>query len=149
MFILFSLKNQRIFSTTHLRTSSRYKRHLGPLMDFTLQPGRPHVFLAQGIGITPFRSIALYVKAHHPEFSVSLIHVSSGSHLFREDTEASIGHASYPSSSSEFYELLLTVQTDAVFYLSGGPSFISGVRQKLSQKGVYRSDIKTDSFLGY
>ncbi len=147
--------------STHLRLSSRFKRRLGglneggrvymigPLMDFILKPGRKHVFLAQGIGITPFRSMVLAAKSHYPELSASLIHVSSTPHLFREITESSLTFSAYPSSSGEFHELLSATPTSAVFYISGSPSFITSVRQELINRGVEKSDIKADSFLGY
>ncbi len=147
---------------THTNTDSPFKRKLmnmqpgasiymlGPIMNFTFIKDTPrHVFLAQGIGITPFHS--MLVHAHHKELPVSttLIHVDSKPHAFKETTEQFASQALYPSGTEEFQTLVKQQDTDQMFYLSGSPRFVRTTKKLLKKRGVARSSIKTDSFLGY
>jgi ferredoxin-NADP reductase len=62
----------------------------GPILDFTLR-GTPDdvVFLAQGIGITPFRSILRHIAAAGVRKRTHLVHVGgSGDPPFRSETES-------------------------------------------------------------
>lgn len=148
--------------TTHADTGSPFKRKLmkmqpgaamymiGPIMNFTFVESAPkHVFLAQGIGITPFRS--MLVHAHHVRLPIetTLIHVDNKPHTFKEVTAQLATRAFYPSSSEEFRELTRRQDVSQVFYLSGSPRFVRATIKLLRDMGVNSKSIKTDSFLGY
>lgn len=148
--------------STHIDTGSRYKKRLmelkrgdkvqfvGPILRFTLQPDQSkYVFLAQGIGITPFRS--MLVAAHDEKLPIetTLIHVDKSEHAFKSLTRKLATHAHYPKSSQEFNFYVNDLSTDSLFYLSGSPRFVRQTRQTLLEMGVPAQHIKADSFLGY
>ncbi|MBM3210469.1 FAD-dependent oxidoreductase [Candidatus Saccharibacteria bacterium] len=176
LFMLPHLQGARVFSlasapsekyvaiSTHIRAGSVYKQHLaamrkgdtltllGPTLNFTFMPQvSRYVFVAQGIGITPFRSMLLEAEAQNMQIETTLIHVSSGAHLFRRETETAATHAYYSSTSKELTKQLLKLPKsyEVQYYLSGSPVFIRAAKQTLIDSGVSRRCIKTDGFHGY
>lgn len=148
--------------STHIDTGSRYKKRLmnlkrgdkmqlvGPILDFTIQPNETnHVFLAQGIGITPFRS--MLVDAHNEKLPIktTLIHVDKSDHAFQSITRKTATHAHYPKSSQEFNFYMNDLDTSSLFYISGSPHFIRQTRKYLLEMGVASNRIKSDLFFGY
>ena len=153
---------QHVAFSTHTATGSRYKQKLmsikpgeklfllGPIMNFTFTEGQSkYVFLAQGIGITPFRSMLAYAETHQLPVTTTLIHVDSKGHTFKELTEKCATYANYPTNPDEFRSLVRQQDTSQLFYLSGSPRFVSETKKLLTEVGVSKSNIKMDSFLGY
>ncbi len=149
--------------TTHVRESSRFKQYidhmkkgdritmLGPVMNFTLRKrSREHIFLAQGIGITPFRSMLVHSSAFEEKDKITLIHVDSQEHTFKDLTSKKAFRARYPKSPEE-YDLVLknTVSKNAHYYLSGGPKFVSASKKSLAKLGIDKKQIHLDNFWGY
>jgi ferredoxin-NADP reductase len=175
LFILSKFKGLHIFSLasapeeeyvaigTHARAESAYKQRLealqpgdtmtmiGPVLNFVLpkQP-RPVVFLAQGIGITPFRSMLIYNAS---SLDTTLIHVDNPEHTYRYTTEALSTQSFYVHSPQEFTEALeLTIAAKAnaaLYYISGSPRFVAATKETLLKNGINTKNIKKDSFLGY
>lgn len=148
--------------TTHVGTGSRYKRKLmsmdrrssmillGPILNFTYRPNvKKYVFLAQGIGITPFRSMLVHAKMASLNITTTLIHVDGGEHTFKSITEQYATSAYYPKSSDEFRKRVIEQAKDQLFYLSGSPKFIKATKRLLIEQGVAAQNIKADNFLGY
>lgn len=164
---IFSLSSapeeQYVTFSTHVRQGSSYKRHLdalkpgammrmlGPVLNFTLKEDtNNYVFLAQGIGITPFRSMLVHARAANLPITTTLIHVEGAAHTFREETEALATHAYYPSNPDEFTQKVKeTLDTNTSYYLSGAPKFVKATQRTLRSLGVERSRIRSDTFLGY
>lgn len=151
---------------THVREGSRYKARLmnlasgealtmrGPMLDFTLDTSRPTaVLLAQGIGVTPFRSMLLDNETKRRSVTTHLIHVDAGDHPYRRYTEPAADHASYPATGAEFTAALAqsarTLAGAATYFVSGSPAFVASTAETLTALGVSRRDIKKDGFLGY
>ena len=150
---------------THVHASSTYKQALddlkpgdivrfyGPIRRFTLDKKVGQVvFLAQGIGITPFRSLLRH--AHNQQLNIrsTLIHVERENHIYREETEQLSSVAHFPTDPEMFNACLLKTiqeQPEATYFLSGAPSFIKSVRSILLTQGITTQHIKQDSFLGY
>lgn len=148
--------------STHIGTGSRFKKKLmsmesgdsilfiGPILNFTLRDhADTHVFLAQGIGITPFRSMLFHAYAASLPIITTLIHVDSKGHTFRDLTQEYATHAYYPTNPAEFQAKVKEQDINQVFYLSGSPRFVRATRKFLVERGVKRRNIRTDSFLGY
>lgn len=148
--------------TTHVDTGSKYKQKLmtmnesssitllGPILNFTFTDKvKKYVFLAQGIGITPFRSMLVNAHAKSLNIETTLIHVDSNTHAFKSLTEQYATNAYYPTNPDEFKQRVSQQNTDQLFYLSGSPKFIKATMKLLTKQGVKTQNIKTDSFLGY
>jgi len=162
-FTLSSSPDEKYVSfSTHTATGSKYKNKLlkmepgekmflfGPVLNFTFAKDQTkHVFLAQGIGITPFRSMLAYAKAHQLPVTTTLIHVDGKGHAFKELTSQSATTSFYPTNPDEFRELVGQQDINQTFYLSGNPKFVSATKDLLTEIGVQTTSIKTDSFLGY
>lgn len=148
--------------STHTGTGSRYKQRLmqlqtgdsmymvGPLLKFTLAPTvSSYVFLAQGIGITPFRSMLVHAHTRKLPITTTLIHVDNKGHTFKDLTERYATHAYYPTTPDTFRALVHTQDAAQTFYLSGSPGFVRATKKLLRDRGVEKHHIRTDSFLGY
>jgi ferredoxin-NADP reductase len=149
---------------TKLASGSKYKTALaslkpgdsikmrGPILKFTLDGSAPEVvFIAQGVGITPYRSMLRHLANTRTSKHTTLIHVA-GSHAFRSDTEALAKRSYYPTDHESFAIDLKNTSTDrpsATFYLSGSVSFIKETALVLLDAGITRRQLKKDLFRGY
>ncbi len=174
LFILPALARPHVFSlssapeeefitiSTHVRTKSRYKQRLanmkpeqkvifiGPVFNFTFkESNKDHVFLAQGIGITPFRSMLVHARGQNLPITTTLIHVEHSPHTFKNVTKKHASNAFYPTTSDEFRQHVLKQDIRSTYYLSGSPAFIAGTKKLLRQRGIRSSRIYADLFLGY
>jgi ferredoxin-NADP reductase len=164
IFSLSSSPDEDVAISTHARKESRYKQRLmnlkagesmwvlGPILNFTYRPGAKHlVFLAQGIGITPFRSMLVYARAHDMDIHTTLIHVDGGGHTFAPLTRRLASLAHFPTNPEEFTAFVqeATKDKDALFYLSGSPRFVRATKKTLRGLGVNWRRVKADTFLGY
>lgn len=125
----------------------------GPYLNFIApSDDRPMIMLAQGIGITPFRSLLLWLAAHEPNRPTHLIHVEGAEHTYRAETEKAATSARYVVNPEAFSEELLEAAAkhqDGWFYVSGSPRFVRSITEQLKQAGISAKRIKKDGFLGY
>lgn len=165
----FSLLNapeeEYVMIGTHVRKTSAFKQRLshmkpgdpitlfGGFLDFTLEgAGKQAVFLANGIGITPFRSMLVHADRAELPVHITLIHVDGDTPAYRAETEQLAEQAFYPADSHEFGERLrdtIVKQPDATYYISGSPAFVSNTKAALREHDIEPSSIKTDGFWGY
>jgi ferredoxin-NADP reductase len=149
----------------------------GPFGDLRLHKNqaRPAVFLAGGIGITPIRSIVLHAakqKLPHriflfysnrrPEDSAFLQELDA---LQQENrnyrfiptmTEAEKSQTPWQGETGHFTPGMLTkylkpASPDGtpIYYLTGPPGMVSGVRAMLIGAGIDEDDIRAEEFSGY
>src|SRR5581483_3708485 len=102
------------------------------------------VFIAGGIGITPFRSMIKYLSDKGEKRPITLFYsVHTSSELAYEDVfgpaEQAVGLKR--KEVPDYRERL--------FYLSGPPKMVEAFKKILTEMGVSRSQIKTDFFIGY
>lgn len=146
----------------------------GPFGSFTLHENakRPAVFLAGGIGITPFHSIVkdaterelphtllLFFSNHSPKdapFLEELLAYEKENPNFTlvatmtdmaDSTESWSGEAGYIDATM----LARHVPADAnpIYYLAGPQGMVTAMRTMLSQSGVSNDDIRFEEFAGY
>ena len=140
--------------------------------DFTLpsDPTRKLVFIAGGIGITPFRSMVKYLSDTNDMRAVTLLYGerSLDDITYRdvfEDAQVKVNVKSHyvvshiHSKTSPFMhsgridsQLIRTVlpdYQDQLFYISGPQLMVQATRATLIHLGVNRHNIKTDYFSGY
>ncbi len=140
-----------------------------PAGSFTLpsDTSQKLVFVAGGIGVTPFRSIAqylidtgqkrdivlLYAASLPSEFAFKDIFARSGFRLLFTITPPKDvpvlwnGHRGYVDA--KLIKSTLPDWQERTFYLSGPYGFVKAVRQSLLVLGVRPSSIKADYFPGY
>jgi ferredoxin-NADP reductase len=144
---------------------------MGPAGDFVLPPDSDQklVWLAGGIGITPFRSQARYLLDRGEQRDIVLLYFAASPEDFayRDDLEqaAKIGLTThcilFPADPAatwtglrgpltpELLERLAPHYQDRAFYLSGPAGFIRAQRRLLASLHIPRRRIRTDDFPGY
>jgi len=139
---------------------------------FTLHKNtaKPAVFLAGGIGITPVRSIVEWATAEKLQHSIYLFYSNRTAALtaFLQDlvgwqkinpnfhfigTLTGPADPSWPYESghidSKMLKRHLQDLTAPIFYISGPPGMVSGLRQVLIQSGADEDNIRAEEFSGY
>jgi ferredoxin-NADP reductase len=141
---------------------------------FTLHknPAKPAVFLAGGIGITPFLSILR--QAHHdhlphklylfysnrrPEDAPFLDTVQNlektnpNFHLICTMTEMSKSKKEWKAEvvviDQEMLSRHLATLQGPIYYSAGPPAMVAGMKEMLVSAGIDEDDIRTEDFAGY
>ena len=148
--------------TTRVRDESEYKQFLKNMRpgspaeifklkgEFTVPDERPApVFVAQGIGITPVRSIVTDRSRRSLSLPPALVHVGR-SFPFEQELAA---HAfpQYRIGRPEIdttLERIVPAHQGAFFYAVGSPEFVLNINEKLTALDVDESRLKTDDW-GY
>ena len=128
------------------------------------------VFIAGGIGITPFRSMLKYLADKNEQRSITLIYSSvtmkevAYYDVFREAAEKSgvntiftftdktkidpswTGHTGYVNAA--MIEQVVPDYRERTFYVSGPHTLINACNDVFAGMGIPRSHIKTDFFPG-
>jgi ferredoxin-NADP reductase len=143
-----------------------------PEGEFILQQGETrmrHVFIAGGIGITPYRSILRYSADMNEPLNVLMLYFnrSSAGIIFRRELESIarqmptlslVNVLTEPEEGwkGEQGKLDYTIlhkwirsPDGLLFWVSGAPSMVGTCRELLEQMGVKEQNIRTDRFMGY
>ena len=127
-------------------------RLIGPLADFTLDPTSPAiVMLAQGIGVTPYRSMLRHLNLTGPSLHTTLLQVAA-EHPFRNDTEPLEGTSHYVTSREEYTARLAEIvahRRQASYMISGSREFVGSTTASLRTAGITPTQLKRDTFYGY
>lgn len=166
-------KNLQI--TTRIREESGFKKTLdslpigtvvdleGPTGTFILdenEPG-PHVFIAGGIGITPFRSFIKYAIDKGLKTQMHLIYSNSDSDfVFKNELEAwdkenenikvdfidssKVGHL-----NEDLLRKLVSDVNAPTYWIVGPPPMVDAVEKILDEMKVSGDKIRTEKFTGY
>jgi ferredoxin-NADP reductase len=150
---------------TSLQSGSSFKQRLaalqpgdtvsirGPLNKFTLEGAAPKVvMLAQGVGITPLRSMLAHAALSGMSIESYLIHVAQDGHAYRAETEGWATTAAYPQHGDDFRAAASDAahgNPEATFFIAGATSFVSSTASLLREAGVTGANIRQDKYLGY
>lgn len=126
-----------------------------PIGDFVLpkDPSIPLVFVAGGIGVTPFRSMIAYVHDKAEKRDISLLYAANKqAEVAFEPVLKQLG-----SGFKAAIDTRLTAETimaagkpdESYYYLSGPEPMIQALQQSLKEAGVNKRHIQTDFFPGY
>ena len=114
------------------------------------------VFIAGGIGVTPFRSMIQYLVDTGQHVDARLIYqgTKSDEFIFKDVFEAAraIGlTTSYHTSrlQSDEVQQLVAATSEAIYYVSGPDPMVDAYAAQLHQHGVPTHLIRTDHFSGY
>ena len=149
-------------------------RIAGPFGSFTLHnnAGRAGVFLAGGIGITPFFSIVkqachdrlphrlfLFYSNKRPEDAAFLEeleisrHIDPNFRLIATMTDMQQSQRPWAGATERIDAAMLTEALQhlvgPVYYLAGPPGLVAGMRRMLNDAGIDDDDIRTEEFSGY
>jgi len=171
-FSLASAPSENVIISTRITDSpSAFKRALstmqpgqeasmrGPIGSFYIKDRKPVLFIAGGIGITPFRAL-IKDSLVNPSAAPAHIHL-----LYIDDR----GHFAYEDELKQFAETsgidvsLLTSREElkthisaythahlnkARYYVSGSRGMVKAMQSMLREKGISSSQIVTDTFFG-
>lgn len=132
----------------------------GPEGDFTLgDPDRNYIFVAGGIGITPFHSIIKEAAAEAAMPHITLLYANRTTDItFQQELDAV--RATYPNLTISYIlapqkidkdllqKTLQTVENPLV-YVSGPEPMVEAFVGILDELGVVKENLKTDYFPGY
>lgn len=145
----------------------------GPCGTFSLHPdaGRPAVFLAGGVGVTPFRSLSLDAARRGLPHRIFLFYSNRRAEdaaFLHELAELQQQHPRFTliptmtevSASSEWHgergyitKALLVRHlgdlTAPVYYVAGPPAMVSAMQTLLKEAGVRVDDVRVEAFQGY
>jgi ferredoxin-NADP reductase len=126
------------------------------------------VFIAGGIGITPFRSMVKYLTDQGNSVDIVLLYAASDPREFayleqfqaaRQIGVRTIPIVTNPAHHSDTYltaridgallQRLVPDYAERTFYVSGPDVMVDGVKQELRRLGVTGRWVKTDHFSGY
>ncbi len=181
-------EGEKLRITTRIREESGYKKSLdeleinsqvegeGPNGTFILNDNDlgPHVFLAGGIGITPFRCIIKYAIDKNLQIPMHLIYSNSIPEEIAFRQEFTQWAASYPNlkvemtiskpeeSKEEWGGLTGRIDenmikklvpsdslSSATFWVSGPPAFVDAIQDILGKVGVTSNRLRSEKFTGY
>jgi ferredoxin-NADP reductase len=162
---------KRVLKTMPLGTAVKIE---GPSGDLTLPNSftRAAVFLAGGIGITPFRSMLclaaaerlphqmfLFYSNRRPEDAPFLDELQSLERnslkykLIASMTEMAKSHRSWNGETGlidrEMLERHLKDTASPIYYIAGPPSMVKGLQGMLNKAGTINEDIRAEEFAGY
>lgn len=131
-----------------------------PLGDFVLplDVQRPLVWIAGGIGVTPFRSMAKWLTDTSERRDIHMVHIiqNHDDHLYQDVFDA----ASIPvrdlhdtstkgrPSTATLLNNILDAQ-DRLYYISGPEDMVRAIANDLINHAIDRNNVITDMFLGY
>jgi|SRR5579872_1773551 len=162
---------KRVLRTMPLGTAVKIE---GPSGDLILQNdlARTAVFLAGGIGITPFRSIVhwaakaklpqrivLFYSNRRPEDAPFLAELQNLERdnpkykLIASVTEIKKSHQSWSGETGlidqEMLARHLKDTASPIYYIAGPPAMVKGLQAMLRKAGMKDADIRAEEFAGY
>ncbi len=130
----------------------------GPDGDFIINKNLKNIiFIAGGIGITPFKAILQDLDSKKTSIEITLLYASKKSNILfkneldeivRKNKNLNIKYYLSPKKiERKHMEKFIT--KDTIFYVSGPDSMVEEIEKFLLSKGVKEKNIKLDYFSGY
>ncbi len=147
-------------------------KFFGPMGVFVLkeEEHNPRVFLAGGIGITPFHSMLLYANEKKLQFPITFFASFSTPEdvIFQQELESIakqnpnikvIYTVSHPENSSwqgekgriseELIKKYVQNMSEPTYYIAGPPAMVLAMEELVKGMGVAQEQIKKEQFVGY
>ncbi len=132
----------------------------GPKGDFVVSdPRENHIFIAGGIGVTPYRAILLDLEYRGEPLNISLLYVNSDQNfIYQKELEriakehSSFKIAYFVSPNRVDENDIRKVAPDlkrSIFYISGPEPMVEAYEKLLLDMGIPDERIKRDYFPGY
>jgi ferredoxin-NADP reductase len=162
-------ENYPTITTKIAKTSSSFKKTLsnlkigdeilakGPDGDFVIKnANKKYIFIAGGIGITPFISIIRQLNFGKNKINVTLLYCGKNDDLpFRNELEKiSKNHKEFRikyfiNKRVDKNALQKFVNIQNIFYVSGPDPMVEAMQKLLIELGISKENIKEDYFSGY
>jgi ferredoxin-NADP reductase len=162
---------KRVLKTMPLGTEVRIVGTFGSLT-LHQNAARPAVFLADGIGITPFRSmlrqaaeqklphsLSLFYSNRRPEDAAFLEELeelekeNSNYKFIGTMTEMAGSNRGWQGETGFINQEMLTKYIGdlaaPIYYIAGPPKMVTAMQQTLSLAGVNSDDVRAEEFAGY
>jgi len=128
--------------------------------DFIVEdPEKNYVFIAGGIGITPYRSILTQLNHDKKPINVTLLYANSDKNVVYKDELEKISktnpnfkiHYVFSPEHIDEKKISETVPdiNTPIFYVSGPEPMVESLVEMLENMGIAKENIKHDSFPGY
>jgi ferredoxin-NADP reductase len=132
----------------------------GPMGSFILDDlSKQYVFIAGGIGITPFRSILLQLDHEQKEFAITLLYANRNQDIvYKSELDAlaqknpsfQVDYIINPERiDPEVIQKYVKDPANKLYYLSGPKPMVEGIEKNLLELNIPKEQIKTDYFPGY
>lgn len=137
---------------------------LGPISGSFILPeetSRPLVFIAGGIGITPYISMLRYVKNHNLNYQITLLYSNrdQASTAYFEEvqkfksiltmTEDPAWAGEKRRIDAKFIKEYFPQVNANTYFVVGPPPMVEAVQKALQEAGVNLENIKIENFTGY
>lgn len=131
-----------------------------PAGTFTINENDEAIFLAGGIGITPFRSMIKWALDQNFSLPMTLIYSNSDENFIYKD-ELKLWNQKLPNLTIHFIDtskqdrlnkdglLKLLPKSEAIYYLAGPPGMVDDFEKMLLEVGIDSTSIRTDRYDGY
>ena len=158
-------------TTRIFKTASSFKQTLdnlkigdeieakGPDGDFVIDnPKKLSVFIAGGIGITPFISIIRQLNFENKPINITLLYANKTKsiafkneleEIVKNHKEFKIHYVFFPKRIDKKVLNKFTKNKKAVFYICGPDPMVDSVTKILFDQGILEDNIKQDYFSGY
>ena len=129
---------------------------------------RPLVFIAGGIGITPFMSMLRFIKDQQLPYKITLLYSNRDQksapfleelqELFRENANFKLiltmtEDPNWPREKNkieaDFLKKYLDKPNEYTYYMAGPPPMVEAVYSELTKAGIEEKNIITENFTGY
>lgn len=124
-----------------------------PAGTFALDESTPAVFIAGGIGITPFRSIIKWMFDQKINTPVTLIYINSDQNFpFKDELDqwkSELPNLKIIYITGRLTKLPSTNYHLPIYYLAGSLSFVNNMAKILIDSGIDEASIRYDRFDGY
>jgi len=132
----------------------------GPIGSMYTEERKPLLFIAGGIGITPYRALVknlLTTSGAIPD-EVQLLYIDSKEHFIYTDELEKAGKVSpiktnYLAKRENLYEKIENFigkhSNEAEYFVAGPKVMTKAVEKALKDKGINKKNIKKDPFIGY
>jgi ferredoxin-NADP reductase len=159
-----SLEEETLRFTMHIDSRTSFKQAIDSLQpgdtislfkikgSFLLPPSTstPIVFIAGGVGMTPFRSLILEANK---KYNITLIQVQRGNDfLFQSELQSYLSPGSYyPTQPEDYLSMLDQIiaekeKTNTLFYLCGSQRFLESALGRFQDLQVDQSKILIEKF---
>lgn len=132
----------------------------GPVGGFYLKNNKPSLFIAGGIGVTPYRSIMFNLANSNvaEKESINMLYIDSKNQFLYQEffnnlLDSPKFNIHYLSKQNNFYDKLNTYlsnnKNQSQYFVTGPKSLVKSVEKILWASGIKRRNIKKDTFIGY